>query len=309
MVHYNKCPLCNSPDIAHHLMCRDHFLSGEEFELVKCSSCSFVFTQDHPDENHSEKYYDSAEYASHHADNKGPLNKIYRIVRGIMLRRKRKLIRNITGKDKGKLLDIGSGSGHFLLEMKKSGWDVSGIEINNKARNLSVNMFNLNVIAPEYLNSLHSEIYDCITLWHVLEHFHEPFSYAHEIYRLLKPGGICITAIPNCTSYDAEHFSVFWAAWDVPRHIWHFNPDNFKLFMEKTGLNLFKIKSLPFDVFYISVLSEKYRGRRLYFITGILISFTFFVRALYHKSRSSSLLYILRKNTSLHKIDKQHEYD
>ncbi|HBE39809.1 MAG TPA: methyltransferase [Bacteroidales bacterium] len=295
MVHYNKCPLCNSTVIVHHLMCRDHFLSGEEFELVRCPSCSMIFTQDHPDENNAGKYYDSAEYASHHDENKNLLNRIYRIARGIMLSRKRRLIRKITGKDKGRLLDIGSGSGHFLFEMKKSGWDVCGIEINDQVRNLSINRFGLNVLTTEKLNSLPTEYYDCITLWHVLEHFQDPFFYGYHINRLLKPGGICIAAVPNSKSYDAGHYKAFWAAYDVPRHLWHFNPDTFIRFSEIAGLKLIRIYTLPLDVFYISALSERYRGIRMHFIRAMMISSWFWFLTLFNKNKSSSLIYILRK--------------
>lgn len=254
-----------------------------------------IFTQDHPDEKNSGKYYDSDEYASHHGENKNLLNRIYRIARVMMLSRKRRLIRKITGKDTGKLLDIGSGSGHFLFKMKKSGWDVYGIEINDSARNTSINNFSLNVLSPDKLSSFHNESFDCITLWHVLEHFQDPFSYSYHINRLLKPGGICIVAIPNCSSYDALYYGAHWAAYDVPRHLWHFNPDTFKMFSEKAGLYITSIRNLPLDVYYISALSEKYKGTKTQLISCILKGGYFSFLTLFNKHKSSSLIYFLRK--------------
>ncbi len=294
MVHHTACPVCNSGDISHYLRCSDHFLSRDEFDLYKCSSCGFIFTQDHPDEKNSGKYYESDEYASHN-DNKGISGILYNASRKIMFRKKLRLIRKVAGLNNGRLLDIGSGSGHFLAGMNNAGWDTSGIEINEKARKQSASKFGLEVLEPHLISTLKQESFDCITLWHVLEHFHDPFTYTNEIKRLLKPGGVCIVALPNCSSYDALHYGAYWAAYDVPRHLWHFNSDTFMKFSAKAGLKLTEIHSLPLDVFYISMLSEKYKGTRLYFLRGILRSLWFSLRSLFYKNRSSSLVYIVRK--------------
>lgn len=297
MVHLSKCPLCDSENITNYLRCRDHFLSGEIFELSRCRSCGFVFTQDHPDEKESAKYYESDEYLSHNTGSGGFVSLIYRISRKIMLIRKRRLIVRAAGMKTGRLLDMGSGSGHFLSAMKNAGWDVTGMEINDKARSLSEELFGLKVIPPGRIDALETGTYDCITLWHVLEHFHDPFFYAREIKRLLKDEGICIVALPNAASYDAAHYSGSWAAYDVPRHLWHFTPETFRLFSGKAGFHVKKILPLPPDVFYISVLSEKYKGSGIFFIKGIIRGIWFSVRSLFRKHRSSSLVYILGNKT------------
>ena len=297
MIHLSKCLICDSENISNYLECRDHFLSGEIFELYLCGTCGFLFTQHHPSEKESAGYYDSDEYASHNSGSTGFFNTIYRLARKIMLAGKRRLVFRTTGMKSGRLLDIGSGSGHFLSEMKNAGWDVRGIEISDKARSISEKLFSLNVIHPGSTVSLKSGTYDCITLWHVLEHFHDPFRYAGEIKRLLKEDGICIAALPNASSYDARHYSGSWAAYDVPRHLWHFSPDTFRLFSEKAGLRLQKIIALPPDVFYISMLSEKYKGSGMYFIKGLLWGSWFSFLSLFRKHRSSSLVYILENKS------------
>jgi len=294
MVHLDTCAICDSGDIVHYLRCRDHFLSGEDFELDKCSSCGFIFTQDHPDEGNSGKYYESDEYASHN-DNKGTSGILYRISRKIMLRKKLSLIRKVTGLNTGKLLDIGSGSGHFLSWMKNAGWDTLGIEINDKARYQSAAKFGLEVMKPEMISSLNPESFDCITLWHVLEHFQDPFSFVREIRRLLKPEGICIAAMPNYMSHDAMYYGSFWAAYDVPRHLWHFNSETFARFSLKAGLKMIELHTLPLDVFYISILSEKYKGTSMYFVQGLLRSLWFSFLSLFNRERSSSLIFVLGK--------------
>jgi SAM-dependent methyltransferase len=295
MVHYDKCPLCSSEDINDWLQVTDHFLTREEFTLVKCLKCGFVFTQDYPDNLAIGRYYESAGYISHNDSAGGFSASLYRSVREFMLKRKRKLICKVTGLKNGTILDIGSGTGHFLSVMKKEGWQIKGIEINNQAREFSIAEFGLEILPPENIGSLPAGSFDAITLWHVLEHFQDPFNYAAEIFRMLKPGSFCLIALPNCSSYDAIHYKDFWAAYDVPRHLWHFTPDTFKTFAEKSGFSINSIRTLPLDVFYISILSEKYKKTSLYFIKGILGGLRFFFLSLFNKKRSSSLIYLLQK--------------
>lgn len=295
MVHHDVCPLCSSDRIEWQLTCTDHFVSGLDFQVLRCSACEFMFTQDYPVENEIGRFYESSDYISHSDSAKGFSNKVYRFARKIMLRRKRRTILNATKLLTGNLLDIGSGTGYFAGEMKKAGWHVSGIEINEKARNFSVATFGITAESPTRISELPSESYDCITLWHVLEHFHDPFKYISEIKRLLKPGSVCVIALPNCNSPDAGYYKRFWAAWDVPRHLWHFKPETFRLFSEKSGLILEKQNILPLDVFYISQLSEKYKGSPFPFLQGMLKATFFSLLSLFSGRNSSSLIYILRK--------------
>lgn len=297
MVHHNKCPLCSSEKIFLHFRCIDHFISKEAFELYICQECHFEFTQDYPEETEIGKYYKSEDYISHSDTSKGFSNKLYLMVRNAMLLKKRGIIRDITGLKKGNLLDIGSGTGYFADTMKKSGWKVKGIEINEKARDFAKSRFGLEILSPEQISTIDAESFDCITLWHVLEHFHDPFKYASDIFRLLKPGGLCLMALPNCSSYDAKYYRQFWAAYDVPRHLWHFNPSTLSLFSQKTGFVIENLRNLPLDVFYISQLSEKYKGSVLPFIRGIGKALLFALFSVFNKKRSSSVIYILRKPT------------
>ena len=294
MVHHSECPLCSSENIELHLRVKDYFISKEEFDIARCTECSFIFTRAYPDIGSMGRYYESDEYISHSDSSRGLLNKIYKLVRTRMLLKKRGIVRKATGKSSGSILDIGSGTGHFARIMKTAGWDSKGIEINKAAREISIEKFDIDVIAPENISSLGSGCFDCITLWHVLEHFHAPFQYAADIKRLLKPGGICIIALPNSNSTDAHYYSNFWAAWDVPRHLWHFNPETFRIFAEKNGFELMKVKRLPLDVFYISIISERYKGSGISFISGMIKAAIFAFRASFNIRMSSSLIYILR---------------
>lgn len=295
MVHHDRCPLCDSEEITYHFRCQDHFMTGETFSIYLCNSCSFLFTQDSPDINEIVKYYESDDYISHSDTSEGFINKIYRLVRQVMLLRKRATIKKLTGLKNGTILDIGCGTGHFAFSMKKAGWLVKGIEINKKARSFAESVFGLDVISPEEVSGLVANSYDCITLWHVLEHFHDPHKYMSDIFNLLKPGGYCLVALPNCDSYDAKYYNHYWAAYDVPRHLWHFGPASFSYLSEKSGMQMHGLDVLPFDVFYISALSEKYKGSRLSFIIGVIRALCFSLMAAINKKKSSSVIYLLRK--------------
>ncbi len=297
MVHHDHCPLCSSEMITAHFNCTDHFISKEEFVIARCITCGFLFTQDYPEENEIHRFYESDEYISHSDTSAGLINKIYHLIRQVMLLRKRKIIQKTTGLRSGNLLDVGSGTGHFASFMKNSGWSVKGIEINVKARDFSSENFGLDVIAPDRISELDPGSFDCVTMWHVLEHFHDPHRYISDTIRLLKPGGVCLVALPNCSSLDAKHYREVWAAFDVPRHLWHFDPATFNEFARKSGLTIDRQFVLPFDVFYISVLSEKYKGSHWPLISGITSAIWFSLLSVFYRKRSSSVIYILRKQS------------
>ncbi len=295
MVHHSQCPLCGSASVSNYMKCRDHFLTKEMFDLSGCSSCGFIFISEAPDKKEAGRYYDSKDYISHDDSAGGLSGRIYLIIRWMMLVRKKRLITRLTGRTSGELLDIGTGSGHFAGMMKQSGWNVTGIEPDKKAADYAASRFGLRIAGPDEITGIPGETFDCITLWHSLEHSHDLHSYASEIRRLLKPEGICIVALPSAASLDAQHYREFWAAWDVPRHLWHFTPAAFSFFAERAGFSITGIKDLPFDVFYISFLSEKYRGANLPFIAGMVNGLRFYLTTLFRRKGSSSLMYILKK--------------
>ena len=111
-------------------------------------------------------------------------------------------------------------------------------------------------------------------MWHVLEHVPDVQKQITELKRLLKPNGTIIIAVPNFNSYDAKHYGVFWAAFDVPRHLTHFSKTAIKMLFQKERIDLINVLPMKFDSFYVSLLSEKYKtGKMNYliaFLTGLL---------------------------------------
>ncbi|MBK9272417.1 MAG: class I SAM-dependent methyltransferase [Saprospiraceae bacterium] len=239
-------------------------------------------------------YYKSDQYISHTDSRKGLFNYLYHFVRSIMLGRKRRLLERWT---KGrKALDIGSGTGYFMNELLQNNWEVSGIEISDQARAYCKEKFGLEVQSPEYLDNFPSaEKFNAITMWHVLEHVYDLPIILDKIGNLLFDDGILVVAVPNSQSYDAKHYQRFWAGWDVPRHLWHFNIGSLERLLLTHNLKIIQIKSMPMDGYYVSMLSEKNLKSGFYFIKGIIVGFIGQVLSLFDNRKSSSLIYVISK--------------
>lgn len=293
-INYTNCPLCNSEKIYKHRSVRDFSISGETFEIYICSECGFQFTQNHPAESEIGPYYQSEDYISHSDTSKGFINTVYHWVRSIMLNKKYKLISRET---KGnKLLDIGCGTGYFPNFMKKKNYKVSGVEKEEEAREFAKNTFNIPVISPEdFLQADNTEQYDIITLWHVLEHIENWNEYLKAIHNKLDTKGILLIALPNHWSFDASFYKEYWAGYDVPRHLWHFNPETLAMLMKQHNFNVRKLKKLPFDSFYNALLSEKYRKNALALPSGFVIGFFAFLKSMFNIRKASSVIYICEK--------------
>lgn len=295
VINYRNCPLCESTDIKKHVEVKDYFLSEENFVLFQCSQCEFVFTQSHPGKENISSYYKSEAYVSHSNTRKGMVNRLYHLARGYMLGRKRKLIQRLTQKRTGNILDIGSGTGFFLNHMKEHGWEVTGIEPSEEGRKFCRDQFALETKDEKTLFSLNENNFDVITLWHVLEHVQDMDEYMIKIHSVLREDGILFVALPNLNSLDASIYKDKWAAYDVPRHLWHFSPVSFQKLAAKYQFQLLKMKSMPLDAVYVSMLSEKYRNNSLGFLTGGIKGILSLVSGLINVEKSSSIIYVLRK--------------
>ena len=294
-IHYSECPVCNSQNINPLLTIKDYSVSKQDFVIWQCADCSLRFTQNVPDENSISSYYKSPDYISHSNTNKGFINKTYQKVRNYTLEEKAKLIIKETGEISGSLLDIGSGTGAFLAVMKKKGWEVKGIEPDEDARRLTKQLYNLDIDNPTVLNSIRGSSFNAITLWHVLEHVHQLHDYIEHLKRILKPQGKFFIAVPNYQSTDSNIYRSYWAAYDVPRHLYHFSPNSIEVLMQKHGLKVDARKPMWFDSFYISMLSSKYKTGKTKYIKAFINGLRSNVTALLNKERCSSLIYIISK--------------
>lgn len=293
----NACPLCGKTHFKQVMNCTDFYASGEQFKLFSCESCGFIFTQKVPVESEIGKYYESPDYISHTDTRKGVVNSIYHYVRSYMLGRKARLVEKETHRKSGNLLDIGTGTGYFAHTMQSRGWKVEAVEKSPQAREFVREHFGLDVKPESALQEFLPDSFDVITLWHVMEHLEQLNETWECLRNLLNEKGLLIIALPNCSSYDAKRYGEFWAAYDVPRHLWHFTPSTIQQLASAHGFIMAERHPMPFDAFYISMLSEKNKGNSRSFLKGMYAGTLAWFSSLVKKEKSSSMIYVFRKKT------------
>ena len=293
MIVLSACPCCKSMNIAKALSVKDYTVSGEVFNIWHCNTCTARFTQDIPAKNEIGKYYLSENYISHSDIKKGFINSLYHYVRKRTLRSKRNLIEKYTKLSAGNILDIGSGTGAFLDAMNRSEWKITGLEPDETARENAKKLYGLSLQPSEQLFNLPSQTYDAITLWHVLEHVHDLHQYMDQLKNLLKPTGCLFIAVPNYTCYDANVYKEFWAAYDVPRHLYHFSPTAISQLLLQHSLQLKDVKPMWYDSFYVSMLSEKYKTGKNNFINAAWNGYVSNWKAFFDNEKASSIIYIV----------------
>lgn len=273
---------------------KDHSVSGELFHLVENKTYGFLETTPKPSSEILPNYYKSEDYISHTDSKRNFFEHAYHIVRKIALHQKLKLITKVS-LEQNTLLDIGCGTGDFLQTAQKNNWIVSGVEPNPEARAISNKKTNNAIFDTAHLSLFREQSFDVITLWHVLEHVPNLEEYIQILNKLLKPNGVLVIAVPNYNSYDARYYGAFWAAFDVPRHLWHFNKASISKLVSKASMTVAKIKPMYFDAFYVSLLSEKHKNGKMNVVTGFFIGLLSNIKSLYTKE-ASSLIYVVKNH-------------
>ncbi|MEL1247001.1 class I SAM-dependent methyltransferase [Flavobacterium helocola] len=268
---------------------KDFSVSGESFSLLLNEEYQILKTHPQPTLDKLGSYYEFEDYISHTDGKRTLFEKMYHFIKRKAIRDKVSLI-NSHQPLKGRILDIGAGTGDFLLECKNQNWEILGIEPNDKAKGIAVGK---GIKFGDTIEKLESNSFDVITMWHVLEHVPDVEHQVAELKRLLKPSGTIIIAVPNFKSYDANHYKEFWAAYDVPRHLWHFSKSAIEKLFDKQNMNLEDIKPMWFDSFYVSLLSEKYKTGKMNFISGFFIGLISNVSGFFKKEFSSHI-YVLK---------------
>ena len=249
------------------LSLKDYFLTGENFEIYEDSKTGVLYTLPQPIENLG-KYYESKNYISHTDGKKSVFERFYQIAKSINLNDKLNLINKIA---KGKkILDYGCGVGDFLEHLQKNGYDVLGMEPNDSARRIAQSKIGLAKVTSTELEQI-NEKFDVITLWHVLEHIPNLNEIIGQLKNHLTKSGTLVIAVPNHQSYDANYYGEHWAAYDVPRHLWHFTETSMHKLFSNFGMKIESIHPMKLDSFYVSLLSEKYKGNKLGFLNAIRV--------------------------------------
>jgi 2-polyprenyl-3-methyl-5-hydroxy-6-metoxy-1,4-benzoquinol methylase len=292
---YTSCPACQSTLMSKVLVCRDHTVSREDFEIWECSDCQVRFTQHIPDAEAIGRYYQSDNYISHSDTGQGIINKLYKLARKFTLISKRKLVTTQTGLTKGKLLDVGCGTGAFLATMKQANWQVTGLEPDAGAREKVRHLYGIAAMQADELFHLAPNSFDAITMWHVLEHVHDLHGYLEQFKSILTSKGRLFIAVPNYTATDANHYEANWAAYDVPRHLYHFSPKSMGQLALQHGFIIKAIKPMLLDAFYVAMLSEQYKNGKGNLIQALWQGLSCLMATIGDTKKSSSLVYILEK--------------
>ena len=272
---------------------KDFSVSGELFDLIFDQDYQLYKTYPQPDIDKLSKYYESDDYISHTGHRRNFKEHLYYLVKQIALRNKLKLINGFKT-DTKTILDFGCGTGDFLKVCYKDGWEVTGIEPSVKARDIANQKLNNLVFDANEINNFKNKKFDVITLWHVLEHLPNLKEAIINFKQLLKPNGVLIVAVPNFKSYDANYYQSYWAAWDVPRHLWHFSQFSISKLFGEVNMKIVETRPMYFDAYYVSLLSEKYKFGKHRFLNAFWIG----LKSNWSARQSgefSSLIYVLKK--------------
>ena len=273
---------------------KDYSVSGEEFQLLHNKELDLLETFPQPSLDKLPEYYKSEDYISHTDTKRNLFEKVYHVIRKIALKRKLKLI-NSFGTHEKRLLDIGCGTGDFLEVAHKNNWTVSGIEPNEDARIIANKKVKNAVFEIEQLLKFEPQSFDVITLWHVLEHLPKLEEHVSIFKKLLKPNGSLIVAVPNYKSHDAQHYKNYWAAYDVPRHLWHFSKTSISNLFSKENMTVAKILPMIFDSYYVSLLSEKHKSGKMKIFRAFKMGWQSNIRAK-RSGEYSSLIYVIQND-------------
>ena len=293
MIKVKKCPICNGVRFTHKMLCKDHTTSKKNFNVVSCETCGFTLTNPRPNSKDLPLYYISDKYISHTNNSQGIFNWLYQKVRIIAVGKKIKLLKSF--KSRGCHLDIGCGTGEFLNACKKTGLKTKGIEPSEIARKKAIKNYKLDISDDTDLSKYKNHEFGSISMWHVLEHIEDLKETVQELDRILKKDGKLFIAVPNHKCWDAKYYKEYWAAWDVPIHLWHFSKSSIQNLFENSNLKLIKTKPMIFDSFYVSLMSEEFKFGKKNYIKGFFIGIISNLHGFFTKKGYSSTIYIFEK--------------
>lgn len=294
MEYLATCPICTQKDFSSYLSCKDYTVSGETFPLLRCNSCGFILTNPRPEQADLPDYYQSEAYISHSNSSKQLINQAYKLIRSFTVKWKYELVLRHSVTKPTAILDYGCGTGNFLATCKTQGAHIAGVEPAASARSIAGEVTGT-AIAKDIKDVRGT--FDAITLWHVLEHVVHLDDTIGNLRSRLNQNGSMFIAVPNPLSWDAMYYKEYWAAFDVPRHLWHFSRKTMKTLLTKHDFKIETVLPMPLDAYYVSLLSEKYK-RGYHGVATMAKALLRGKQSNQHAKRTgeySSLIYIVRK--------------
>ncbi len=240
------CNLCGSDHPQFLLKKRDKFgMAWDEFNVVGCRECGLVFVNPRPDQEEIGKFYpeiyswkETLKAESLFAKWMRRLESAYRYH---LLKNEASKVVKFAGKNSGKVLDVGCGTGDRLDAFRRKGFEVYGVEPSQSAKHAR-EFLKLNVIEGDLFSAdFQDNFFDVVTLYHVLEHTHNPMKVCEEIRRILKEGGFLVIQVPNKDCFQFKLFKERWAAFDVPRDLYYFGIQPLRSLLQRVGFEIVKI--------------------------------------------------------------------
>ncbi|MBL0045929.1 MAG: class I SAM-dependent methyltransferase [Flavobacteriales bacterium] len=289
-----SCPICGSSAFTPLFSVIDQSVSHESFSLTTCKGCGFCATNPRPAASRIGAYYESTNYISHTNTSTSLQDRAYQFVRRWAIQTKHKQIAKY--KHQGKALDMGCGTGEFLAYLKRKGYSTQGIEPSGTAREQAIHNHTLDVV-PDIDQIPANGQFEIITLWHVLEHIYDLNGTLDKLHARMMAGGLLVIAVPDRESWDAQYYRTNWAAYDAPRHLFHFRRRDMSRLLSDHGFQLVNTRRMWFDAAYVSILSERYRGapQGVAMIKGIFMGLLSNLVAIFSSRPTSSSFYFAQK--------------
>jgi 2-polyprenyl-3-methyl-5-hydroxy-6-metoxy-1,4-benzoquinol methylase len=292
-----ECPACGHTTFSPYKTCVDWLVSQQTFHIVACDRCDLRFTNPRPTADQLGKYYQSDQYISHTDRSAGLIGSLYTLIRQFTIHQKVRLVNELSRNQPRTLLDIGCGTGLFLQAVQQAGWAIDGVEPDGNARQIAETRTGRTVL-DDWQTLPADRQYDTITMWHVLEHIPGLRQLLGTVHDRLAPTGTFIVAVPNCAADDAIQYDAVWAAYDLPRHLYHFTPEVLEQVAAERGFTVVDRKPMPFDAFYVAMLSTQHRDGKTGYVESLLSGWRSNQRAR-QTGNYSSLTYILRKTDGI----------
>ena len=290
---YPNCIVCGGDIFSDYLTVEDN--QGEIFSLKQCK-CSLVLTSPRPCSSAICEYY-SEEYKPHsnaHSDS----SLLIKIFRKISYSWKARLVKRVANENVN-MLDMGGGDGALAFYIKNK---ISNVHVYEKDIDCIHHINSIimeegigNMFSTADYESLKDGYYNIVTLFHSLEHIHDIDKLFLNINRITKKNAKMIIAVPNITAAEIDFLTNKWAAWDVPRHLYHFNFKTLSKLLNKNGWEVVGSRSMFQDTFFNIYMSLKGNYVKKIFSCFFLLVYSLINQILFSNKQSSNLVICQKK--------------
>lgn len=213
----------------------------EDWKVYRCLQCGLGVLEPRPDEEELNALYRNSYFVTRYDEGVAPGSEAMRKRLSWETHRIRLFRRFLK---RGRILDVGSGRGYFLLACREAGYEVEGFDVSEDAAEYVRNTLKIPVTTGKPDNVPFKEgSFDVVTMWHSLEHTENPHTYLDAARRWLRPDGLLVVDVPNYLSTDASKNWEKWDGWSLPYHFFHFTPESLDQMLAQHGFEVIRRKS------------------------------------------------------------------